>query len=98
MNPDFIFAQQVYALGVEGDVLIAISTSGNSPNVVHAVKIAKLKGMKVISLTGESGGHLKQLSDITIKAPASEVAVIQELHLPIYHCICSVLEQKFFSS
>lgn len=98
MDPGFIFAQQVYALGRPGDVLIAISTSGNSKNVVLAAKTARVRGVKVLSLTGQSGGVLDQISDVTIKAPAVEVAKIQELHLPIYHCICSMLEQKFFAA
>ena len=96
VNADFIFAQQIYGIGDVGDVLIAISTSGNSINVVLATKIAKVKGMKIIALTGQDGGELKNHADVTICAPSTEVAHIQELHLPIYHCLCGMLEQAVF--
>ena len=95
-NPEFAFAQQVVAFGKANDVLWGISTSGNSKNVLHAVKTAKALGLKTIGLTGKSGGKLGQISDITIKVPADNVARIQELHLPIYHAICAFVEDKLF--
>ena len=95
-NSEFAFAQQVVAFGKANDVLWGISTSGNSKNVLHAVKTAKALGLKTIGLTGENGGELNQIADITIKAPADNVARIQELHLPIYHAICAFVEDKLF--
>ena len=95
-NPEFAFAQQVVAFGKANDVLWGISTSGNSKNVLHAVKTAKALGLKTIGLTGQNGGKLSQIADITIKAPADNVARIQELHLPIYHAICAFVEDKLF--
>lgn len=90
------FAQQVNCYGKEGDVFLAISTSGNAENVFYAAITAKAKGMKIITLSGKDGGLLKNISDIAIVAPAVETYIIQELHLPIYHCICLMLEEKFF--
>ena len=91
-----IYAQQLYAYGNEGDVLLAISTSGNSKNILYSVVVAKAKGMKVIGLTGKSGGRLAELADVVIKAPEDETYKIQELHLPIYHWLCMALEKKFY--
>ena len=96
-NEKMLFAQLVNALGVAGDVLIAISTSGNSKNVCYAVQVAKAKGMKVISLTGRSGGRLKALSDICLNVPSDVVYEIQELHLPVYHLLCLTLENELFT-
>jgi D-sedoheptulose 7-phosphate isomerase len=96
LDPAYIFAQQIYAIGRKGDVLIAISTSGNSANVVNAAKVALAKGMSVISLTGQTGGVLTKFSTVTLKAPSSNVGYIQEYHLPIYHCLCLVLEDLCF--
>ena len=95
-NPEFAFAQQVLAFGQPNDVLWGISTSGNSKNVLHAVKTAKALGLKTIGLTGKNGGKLAQTTDTTIKAPADNVAKTQELHLPIYHAICAFVEDKMF--
>ena len=95
-NPEFAFAQQVVAFGKANDILWGISTSGNSKNVLHAVKTAKALGLKTIGLTGKNGGELSQTADTTIKAPADNVAKIQELHLPIYHAICAFVEDKIF--
>ena len=75
---------------------MCISTSGNSLNCVYAAKVAKAIGVKVISLTGQKDSKLKELSDITIQAPAFETFKIQEYHLPIYHAICLALEEEFF--
>lgn len=91
--PDMIFAQQVYGYGKKGDVLICISTSGNSKNVVLASIVAKAMGLKVISLTGCRGGKLKEFSDNLISVSESETYKIQELHLPIYHAICAEVEE-----
>ena len=95
-NPEYAFAQQVLAFGKTGDILLAISTSGNSKNLLHAVKTAKAKGLKTIVLTGKSGGTLAPLCDLAIHAPASETPRVQELHLPIYHAICTVVEDALF--
>ena len=95
-NPEFAFAQQVVAFGKPNDVLWAISTSGNSKNVIRASRTAKALGLKTIGLTGEKGGQLGEVADITLKAPANDVAKIQELHLPIYHAICAFVEDKLF--
>jgi len=96
INPEFIFAQQIFGLGNLGDVLIAISTSGNSKNVVNATKIAKTKGLDVIALTGKNGGAIGKYSDVIVRAPSEDVASIQEYHMPIYHCLCSMLEHELF--
>jgi D-sedoheptulose 7-phosphate isomerase len=93
---DLSYAQQVLGYGNAGDILIAISTSGNSKNVIYAAQMAKVQGMKVISLTGNTGGNLKVLSDVLINVPADETYVIQEYHLPIYHALCAAVENEFF--
>ena len=90
------FAQQVYGLGNPGDVLIALSTSGNSANCVNAALVAKAKGMKVVSMTGEGGGKLGELADAAVKVPESETFKIQELHLPVYHALCAAVEEELF--
>ena len=94
--PELIFAQQVYGLGVAGDVLLGISTSGNARNVAYAVLAAKAKALVTLGLTGGTGGRLKLLCDIAIVAPSSKTPEIQELHLPIYHCLCAMVEAHFF--
>lgn len=91
-----IFAQQVLGYGREGDVFLGISTSGNSENVLYAAIMAKAMGMKVLALTGASGGKLKDLADVSICVPESETYKIQELHLPVYHCLCMMLENYFW--
>lgn len=95
-EPLLCFAQQVNGFGNLGDVFLGISTSGNSKNVLYAATIAHAKGMKVIGLTGAKNSKLSQISDVCIKAPQTETYMIQELHLPIYHCLCLMLEDKFF--
>ena len=95
-DADMIFAQQVYGYAQEKDLLIAISTSGNSKNVVSAVKVAKALSVKTIALTGETCGELKNLADVTICAPSTETYKIQEYHLPIYHYLCARVEEEFF--
>lgn len=98
VDPNLIYAQSVLALGKRGDVLVAISTSGNSKNVVEAAKVAKALGLCVIALTGENGGKLKGIADICICAPECETYKVQELHLPIYHYICAEIEARFFEN
>ncbi|MGE0171707.1 MAG: SIS domain-containing protein [Oligoflexales bacterium] len=95
---EFAAAQQLYALGSANDTLIAISTSGNSKNVLAACKIAKIKNIKTIGLTGASGGKLKDLCDTCIQVPSDKVHEIQEMHLPIYHFLCAALEARIFNS
>jgi D-sedoheptulose 7-phosphate isomerase len=92
----FCFAQQVYGFGKEGDVFWGISTSGNSKDVLYAAVTAKALGMKVIGLTGRDGGKLKTISDVAVVVPETETYMIQELHLPVYHCLCLMLEDFFF--
>ena len=96
-NPEFAFAQQVVAFGRPGDVLLGISTSGNSSNIVHAARAAQAMELTVISLTGENGGRLATVADCAIKAPSQQTPRIQELHLPIYHALCQVVEDSLFS-
>lgn len=96
VDPAFVFAQQLRGLGRNGDVLIAISTSGNSENIVNACKIAKVQKIRTIGLTGESGGKLNSLCDIVIKVPEKVVPLVQELHLPVYHALCAMLEVKLY--
>lgn len=91
-----VFAQQLYGYGRPGDVFLAISTSGNSKNVMYAVVVARALGIKVIGLTGAKGGELAQAADVAIKVPETETYKIQELHLPVYHCLCLMLEECFF--
>jgi D-sedoheptulose 7-phosphate isomerase len=97
-DPIAMFAQQLYGLGRAGDVLLAISTSGNSANVLLAAKVARVLDMKVIALTGADGGALEGLADVSLNAPASRVDHVQELHLPIYHLLCAALEETLFGS
>jgi D-sedoheptulose 7-phosphate isomerase len=91
------FAQQVYGYGKQGDLFWGISTSGNAKNVIYAAAAARARDMKVIALTGGSGGRLSKLADISIIAPETETYKIQELHLPIYHALCLMVEEHFFS-
>ena len=96
--PDLSFAQQLLGMGDEGDVLLAISTSGNSTNVIYALDMARAKGVKSIALTGKSGGKIKagDMADITICVPEDETFKIQEYHLPVYHMLCIAAENEFF--
>lgn len=91
-----VFAQQLLGFGDEGDVLLAISTSGNSENIINACVLAKAMGIKIIGLTGEKESKLSKWADICIKVPETETFKIQELHLPVYHCLCLMLEENFF--
>jgi len=96
IDGNITFAQQVYGYGKEGDVLFAISTSGNSKNVLYAAAVAKAKKLKIIALTGSGGGKLKGFADVCICVPETETWKIQELHLPVYHLLCMMLEDHFF--
>lgn len=96
--PVLVFAQQVNGLGRAGDVFLGISTSGNSQNVLYAAVAAKSKGLKVIGLTGELENKLMGFSDVCIRVPETETYKIQELHLPVYHCLCLMLEERFFAN
>lgn len=95
-EPLLCFAQQVNGYGKEGDVFLGISTSGNSKNILYAAVVAKAKGMKVVALTGAKDSKLSQIADVTIKAHETSTYRIQEYHLPIYHCLCLMLEERFF--
>ncbi len=98
VSSELVFAQQLFVLGGKDDVLFAITTSGNSKNVLRAVQVAKVLGMKVILLTGNKydGGKCGELADVTIMVPEEETYIVQEYHLPIYHAICAMLEDNFF--
>ncbi len=91
-----VFAQQLFGYGRAGDVFLGISTSGNSENIMNAAVVAKASGIQVIGLTGYSGGELAGIADVTVKVPEAETYRVQELHLPIYHCWCLMLEDAFF--
>ncbi len=95
-NAEYAFAQLTWGLGNEGDALLCISTSGNSINVLHAANVAKAKSMTTIGLSGSSGGRLIKEVDLCICVPDNNVYRIQEYHLPIYHCICLMLEDELF--
>lgn len=96
VEPELVFAQLTYALGKPGDVLVCISTSGNSKNVVAAARVAREMGLTTVALTGKSGGKLGEICDVTIAAPETETYKVQEYHLPIYHAICAELERILF--
>lgn len=95
-EPLLCFAQQVNGYGKSGDVFLGISTSGNSLNILYAATAARAKGMKVIGLTGARESRLSKLADICIRVPGTEAYMVQELHLPVYHCLCLMLEDYFF--
>ncbi len=95
-EPLLAFAQQVCGYGQRGDVFLGISTSGNSDNVIYAAVTAKAKGLKVIGLTGARASRLSELADVCVRVPETETFKVQELHLPIYHCLCLMLEERFF--
>lgn len=96
VDADMVYAQQLCGYGCEGDVFLGISTSGNSKNVDYAVTVAKAKGIPVIGLTGKDGGKLGRRADVAIIVPEQETYKIQELHLPVYHVLCLMLEERFF--
>lgn len=94
---DMIFAQQVYGYAKKGDVLIGLSTSGNSKNVIHALMVAKALSVSTIGFTGNTGGQMKGLCDTVIMVPAADTFKVQEYHLPIYHTLCAMIEAEYFS-
>lgn len=98
VSAETVFAQQVYGYGRPGDVLIGLSTSGNSLNVVRALQVAKAIGMRTVGMTGRDGGRMRTLSDVAIRVPSDRTPDIQERHLPIYHALCMVVEEAFFDA
>lgn len=94
--PSLVFAQQVYAYAAKNDVLVAFSTSGNSENVVYAAEAAKAAGIKSIAITGEKQSKLSDVCDVCIRLPENETYKIQELTLPVYHCLAAMIEEKYF--
>lgn len=96
VDPEMCYAQLVYGYGKPCDLLIGLSTSGNSGNVVKAVKVARMKGMKTLALTGECESKLSALCDCTVRVPEKETFKIQEYHLPVYHYLCGALECELF--
>lgn len=96
ISGEVIYAQQVVGWGNKGDVLIGLSTSGNSQNVIDAMIVARAKGLKTIGMTGETGGKMREWSDILINVPQRRTAYVQELHLPVYHALCMIVEIEFF--
>ena len=96
VNSDVMFAQMLNSIGVEGDVFWGISTSGNSKNIVNAAMLAKAKGLKVMALVGQKECRLDALCDVIIHVPETETYKVQELHLPVYHALCAMLESEFY--
>lgn len=92
----YTYAQLAYAFARKGDVLLCISTSGNAINCYCAALAAKSKGARVLALTGAAGGKLREVADVCIRVPENETYLVQELHLPVYHCLCAMLEEEFF--
>lgn len=97
VNSDVMFAQMLNSIGVEGDVFWGISTSGNSKNIVKAAMLAKAKGLKVMALVGQKECKLDKLCDVIIHVPETETYKVQELHLPVYHALCAMLESEFYN-
>ena len=96
VNPEMIYAQLVYGYANEKDLIIGLSTSGNSVNVVNAIKVAKCLGARTLSMTGSRESKLSDLSDVSIRVPAEETYKIQEYHLPVYHYLCAEVEKYFY--
>jgi D-sedoheptulose 7-phosphate isomerase len=96
ISSEVIYAQQVTGWGNKDDVLIGLSTSGNSQNVIDAMIVARAKGLKTIGMTGETGGKMKEWSDILLNVPERRTAYVQELHLPVYHALCMIVEKEIF--
>ena len=96
INGELTFVQQLYGYAKEDDVFLGISTSGNAKNLLYAAVAAKAKKIKVIALTGGSGGRIKDFADVSIVVPETETYKIQELHMPVYHCLCLMIEDRFF--
>lgn len=96
VDGEYAYAQLVLGLGSPGDVLLGISTSGNAKNVCHALRAARALGLKTLGLSGQSGGNMAALCDVCIRVPETETHRVQELHLPVYHALCLLLEETFF--
>lgn len=96
VDPLMTFAQQLYVMGRKGDVIIGLSTSGNAENILRAFKVARVKGIKTILMTGMNNGKCEKYSDCIIKAPSYETYIVQEYHLPIYHTLCMMIEERFY--
>lgn len=96
VDPQMIYAQLVYGYAREQDLVIGLSTSGNSKNVVNAIEVANALGVKTLSFTGENKSRLSEISTVTIRVPECETYKIQELHLPVYHYLCAETEKLFF--
>ncbi len=94
--PDLVFAQQLFGYGRAGDTLVAISTSGNSAGILHAIRVARALDIRVVGLTGGTGGRMAPLCDVALVAPEHETYRVQECHLPLYHALCAMLEARFF--
>jgi len=97
VEPDMMYAQLVYGYARENDLVIGLSTSGNSKNIVNAMEVAKCVGAKTLAMTGEKESKLSQLSDVTVRVPETETYKVQELHLPVYHYLCAATEGYFFN-
>lgn len=97
VEPEMMYAQLVYGYAKEQDLVIGLSTSGNSKNIVNAIKVAKAMGVKVLSFTGQKESNMSELSDVTIRVPEIETYKVQELHLPVYHYLCAEVEKEMFS-
>lgn len=96
VDKENIYAQQLYGYGKAGDIFLGISTSGNSRNIINTAVVARALGIKVLGLTGKNGDELAKMSDVAVRVPEEETYLIQELHLPIYHCWCHMLEEHFY--
>ncbi len=96
VDPDMIYAQQLFALGRSGDVMIGISTSGGAANICNAFKVARAKGIVTVLFTGLKHGICEEFADLILRAPESETFKVQEYHLPLYHCLCMMLEDAFY--
>ncbi|MBR6052131.1 MAG: SIS domain-containing protein [Clostridia bacterium] len=96
VDAEFMYAQLVYAYAKENDVLVTISTSGNSHNCVRAAETAKALGIKTVALTGANESRLSQICDVTVRVPETETFKVQEYHLPVYHCLCAAMEEELF--
>lgn len=96
VEPEMMYAQLVYGYAKENDLVIGLSTSGNSKNVVNAIEVAKCVGAKTLAMTGENESKLSEFCDVAIKVPETETYKIQELHLPVYHYLCAEVEKNFF--
>lgn len=96
VDPEMMYAQLVYGYAKENDLVIGLSTSGNSKNVVNAIEVAKCLGVKTLSLTGSKDSRMSELSDVTIRVPETETYKVQEYHLPVYHYLCAEVERILF--